>query len=404
MSSELQSPPTEGWRVRLADYLGLERNVVMASSAVFLLGLGEGLWKSFMPKYLESFGAGAAIIGLFGTVTDLLDALYQYPGGWLADHLGRRRAFRIFIGVAFVGYLVYLVSPDWRWLFAGLALAMVWNAMASPAIFAVIGDGLPQNRRAMGFTVQAILRRIPLLISPVVGGALIVALGVQTGIHIGLAITLMLAAAALASVRRMDPVSLPPLVMPMRGVWRAMDPVLRRLLHSDIIIRCCEGLTGIFVVLYATNVIGVSLAEYGLLIAIQMVTAILAILPAAWLADRIGRKPFVIVTFVCFALFPVAVVLSGGFSSLALAFVIAGLREAGEPARKAMIVDLSAEGMRARTVGLYYMVRSLAVTPAAAIGGMLWLLHPAVPFWLAAATGVAGTVVFIRTVHEREVG
>lgn len=404
MDREPDQAERPDWRLRLADYLGLEHNVVLASSAIFLIGLGEGLWKSFLPKYLESLGAGAVIIGLFGTVSDLLDALYQYPGGWLADHLGRRRAFRIFIGVAFAGYLVYLVSPGWEWMFLGLALVMAWQAMASPAIFAVIGDGLPRNRRAMGFTVQSILRRIPLIISPVIGGTLVLAVGMETGIHIGLAITLAMAALSLEAVRRMSPVTLPPLIVPMRGVWRSMDPVLRRLLQSDIIIRTCEGLAGVFVVLYATNVIGVSLAQYGLLVAIQMITAIVALLPAARLADTIGRKPFVVVTFVCFALFPVTVVLSQGFASLAFAFVMAGLREAGEPARKAMIVDFAAEGLRARTVGLYYMVRSLAITPAAAIGGLLWLLHPAVPFWVAGAVGVAGTVVFIRTVEERHVG
>jgi nitrate/nitrite transporter NarK len=26
---------------------------------------------------------------------DFFDAVYQYPGGWLSDHLGRRRAFLI---------------------------------------------------------------------------------------------------------------------------------------------------------------------------------------------------------------------------------------------------------------------------------------------------------------------
>jgi hypothetical protein len=34
-------------RIRLADYLSLERNVSIASAAVFLLGLGEELWKKF---------------------------------------------------------------------------------------------------------------------------------------------------------------------------------------------------------------------------------------------------------------------------------------------------------------------------------------------------------------------
>src|SRR5438477_13065116 len=92
-------------RGRMANYLGLERNVVIASAAVFLLGLGEELWKKFLPKYLEYLGAGPAIIGLFGTTEDFFDAVYQYPGGWLADRAGRRRAFLVFIVIASIGYL-----------------------------------------------------------------------------------------------------------------------------------------------------------------------------------------------------------------------------------------------------------------------------------------------------------
>ena len=99
------------------------------------------------------------------------------------------------------------------------------------------------------------------------------------------------------------------------------------------------------------------------MVAIQMATSILVYLPSASLADRIGRRPFVITTFMCFALFPVAVVAAHGFATLVLAFIIGGLREIGEPSRKAMIVDFADERYRARSVGLYYLVRSLSVTP-----------------------------------------
>lgn len=394
-------PALPGWRARLADFLGLEHNVVMASTALFVLGIGEGLWKRFLPKYLEALGAGPAIIGLFGTFTDLLDALYQYPGGWLADHYGRRRAFRWFIVLAAAGYFVFLVSPSWPWLFLGLAFTMAWTAMASPVIFAVIGDGLPKDRRVIGFTVQSVLKRIPLMIGPIVGGLLVVALGVQDGVRVGLAVTLLTAVVAFMAVRRMHKVGIPPQAVGMRGVWRGLHPGLKRLLASDIIIRACEGLAGVFIVLYATNEIGVSMAQFGLLVSLQVLTSILVYIPAAKIADRIGRKPFVIATFACFAAFPVAVVLSTGFGMLIGAFVIGGLREVGEPARKAMIVDFAAEGARARTVGLYYMVRSLSVTPAAAIGGLLWLFDPALPFWLAGIIGIAGTLVFAYGVEER---
>ena len=75
------------------DSLGLERNVLAVSAAIFLLGMGEELWKKFLPKYLEALGAGTLVIGLFGTTKDFLDAIYQYPGGWLADRAGRLAHF-----------------------------------------------------------------------------------------------------------------------------------------------------------------------------------------------------------------------------------------------------------------------------------------------------------------------
>src|SRR3982751_3625132 len=179
---------------RAADYLGLERNVAIASAAVFLLGLGEELWRKFLPKYLEALGAGTGIVGLFGTAEDFFDAVYQYPGGWLADRLGRRKAFLVFICVASLGYLIYLLAPSWPFLFAGLAFAMAWHSMASPAVFAVIGDALPKEKRAMGFTLHSMPKRVPMVVSPLIGGALIAGLGVMRGIRVGLAVTLVLAA------------------------------------------------------------------------------------------------------------------------------------------------------------------------------------------------------------------
>src|SRR6266436_687803 len=102
MNHALASNRSLSLREKVVDYLSLERNVAIASAAVFLLGFGEELWKKFLPKYLEALGASTPIIGLFGTAEDFFDAIYQYPGGWIADHLGRRRAFLIFIGLSAV--------------------------------------------------------------------------------------------------------------------------------------------------------------------------------------------------------------------------------------------------------------------------------------------------------------
>lgn len=388
-------------RARVADFLSLERNVLASSAAVLLLGTGEELWKKFLPKYMEALGAGALAVGLFGSVRDFLDAVYQYPGGWLADHLGRRRAFLTFIALASVGYLVYMLSPSWPYLFAGLAFSMAWHSMASPAVFALIADALPKERRAMGFTLQSMLKRAPIAVAPLLGGALIASQGIETGVRAGLAVTLALAAVAVFAV---SAINIPLAVgapSNMRGVWASFDRALKRLLVSDVIIRTCEGLAEVFVILYVTNVVGISVAQYALLVAVQMTTAVLVYIPAARAADRLGRKPFVIATFLCFALFPLAVVLSTGFAALVVAFVVGGLREVGEPSRKAMIVDMAAPHLRARTVGLYYLVRGLSITPAALAGGLLWKLAPQAPFLTAALVGLLGTLVFAATVEER---
>jgi MFS family permease len=386
---------------RLKESLSLERNVVLASGSVFLLGFGEELWKKFLPKYLEALGASIPVIGLFGTAEDFLDAIYQYPGGWIADRFGRRRAFFVFLGLACIGYLTYLLGPSWPSAFVGLAFAMAWQSMASPAIFAIIGDSLPPEKRAMGFSIQSILKRVPSVIAPILGGAIIAARGIVSGVHFGLIITLVIAAATSLLIRFINITHEKHYAANIFGVWNSFQSELKRLLVSDIFIRMCEGMADVLVIIYVTNVMHVSVLRFGMLLAIQYLTTLLIYLPAAKAADRVGRRPFIIATFCAFALYPLAVVGAHNFAGLVIAFIIGGLREMGEPARKAMIVDCAKPQLRARSVGLYYLVRSLAITPAAAIGGLLWKVTPKTPFVIAGAMGVIGTLVFIVTVREK---
>jgi hypothetical protein len=66
-----------------------------------------------------------------------------------------------------------------------------------------------------------------------------------------------------------------------------------------------------------------------------------------------------------------------------------------------MIVDFAAPHLRARTVGVYYLIRSLSISPAAAIGGLLWQVTPQTPFVAAGVVGIIGTLVFALTVARR---
>lgn len=384
-------------RLRMA--LGLQRNINVMLIALVILGLGEELWMRFMPKYLEALGASALAIGAFGTLKDLLDALYPYPGGWVTDRFGRKLALIVFAFIALLGYLLYWWAPSWEWVLVATVFAAAWASFTVPTIFAIIGDHLPANARSMGFGVQSILKRVPIVVAPVLGGYLIAAQGLVAGVHAGLAITVALTLAAMAFVYRSyreSPRPRTPDAHGFRGVWRGLDPALKRLLFADAFVRWAEDMPRVFVILYVINVLHFSAWDFGVLTALQMAVSIAVYIPIARLSDRMNRKPFVLLTFAFFALFPLILVQTDSFAGLLLVFAIAGLREIGEPARKALIVDLADPAHIGRAVGMYYLIRGGAVFPAALFGGWLWGIDPTLPFYVAFAMGVIGWLVYWR--------
>ena len=389
--------PPGSWRRRV----GLERRVAALASALFVYGFGEELWSRYVPAYLRAMGASALLIGVFGTARDLLDAAYSYPGGVLTDRLGTHRSLLLFGALSTAGFAIYLLWGSPAGVFVGLAFVMAWRSLGQPATFALIGEELDARRRIAGFTVQAVVKRIPIVVAPPLGGLLLERLGIRSGMKAGFAIAIFL---LLVMLLRLSGALRPRGETPARPADPAtrsvrLHPQLSRLLVADCLVRLCEGLPDVFLVLWAMEVVKVSPSQFGLLTSILTATAIVSYFPAAALAERAEKKTFVVLTYVFFSLFPLAVVFSRSFGALAAAFVVGGLREIGEPARKALIVDLSDPGARGRTVGLYYAIRGFSVAGAAAIGGALWTVRPALTFIVAAALGLFGTAwaaVFLR--------
>jgi MFS family permease len=184
------------------------------------------------------------------------------------------------------------------------------------------------------------------------------------------------------------------------GVVRAFSPGLRELLVSDILIRFCERIPYAFVILWAMNHGGVNAQQFGVLVAVEMATAMLCYIPVAHLADKYGRRPFVLATFVFFTLFPVSLLWAHNFVWLAVAFAVRGLKEFGEPARKALIIGEARPELRSRTYGAYYLIRDCVVTIGSFVGAWLWSLSPAANFVGAAVCGALGTLWFWWFVYQ----
>jgi len=386
---------------RFKDYFGLNRNVGVLAGSTFILALGEELWLAFLPKYLVGLGASAMVVGIFGSTKDLLDGVYQYPGGWVADRMGRKSALMTFTLIAMAGYALASLAPSWWLMFPALVLIMGWKSGAFPVSFAVIGDALPKGKRGIAFSVQSIMQRVPRVVGAPLGGLLILTFGITLGVRYALATTAILALGTLVLQRhgykeafdmtkREDGKNV-------GSVVSRLNPVLRRLLTVECLVRLGEAVAASFIILYVTDVLNVGIESYGLLYALQQAVAILMYIPAGKLADITGRRPLIAMTFFFFAVFPFAVFIAHSTLLLIGAFVIGGLKEFGEPARKSFIVDQADSAQRGRVVGTYYAIRNLAIVPGGLIGGLLWSVSVEALFFTALILGLTGMLIFLFT-------
>jgi len=389
---------------RLADFFGLKRNLVILLIAIFVIGAGEELWMRFVPKYLQAVGATVFVIGLYDALRTLLGAIYAYPGGVLVDIWGHRRAFIIFNLVSVVGYVLVLLVPHWAAVIAGMFLFLSWTCFSLPATFSLVGAALEANRYSMGVGVQSVIKRLPIMIAPFFGGMLIDRFGIINGVRIALLISIFLSAVTILLQRQLREEPKEKIEAIDRwNFWRSLrefNSPMRRLLLSDILIRFCERIPYAWVVILAMDYIGVSGRQVGILTAIEMLAAVVCIIPASYYADRYRREPFVIVTFIMFTLFPISLLMSRSFSALVIAFAIRGFKEFGDTSRKALIIGYSDSDRRGQMVGAYYLVRDLIVSSGAILGAYLWKLGPALNFLGAAALGVTGTIFYVKTIRR----
>ena len=393
--------------LRLFGFLGLHRSTVGVLAMVVLVGMGERMAERFLPIYILALGGGAMAIGLLQAMDNLLSALYSFPGGYLSDRFGTRKSLLIFNLLAMAGFALVILAPTWQAVLIGAVLFISWSAISLPATMSLMYRVLPLNKRTMGVSMHSLVRRIPMALGPLLGGFFIAVWGEQDGVRLAFASALALAAAALLLQQWMveddprarnndsDACGLRPEKNPLK-LLRLMNPAMKGLLVTDILVRFCEQIPYAFVVVWCMKTImeSVSAIQFGILTTIEMTTAVLVYIPAAYLSDRGAKKPFVLMTFVFFTLFPLVLLYSRSFEWLVLAFILRGLKEFGEPTRKALIMDLSPDHCKAGMFGLYYLIRDFFVSLAAFGGAFLWQISPQTNLITAFVFGIIGTVGF----------
>lgn len=384
-------------------FLGLRSGIVGLLGMVILVGMGEKMAERFLPLYMISLGSGIIAVGLLNGLDNFLSAIYSLSGGYLSDRLGTKKALLIFNIMAMIGFLIVVFIPTWQALIAGSFLFISWTAISLPATMSLITEVLPPNKQTMGVSMHALVRRIPMALGPVIGGIFIDLWGIKTGINRAFIAAFILALIALIIQQKLIKEEKQNFNKPIFNknnplkLFFSMSPALKKLLISDILIRFCEQIPYAFVIIWSMRTISMPVTgkQFGFLTAIEMITAIFIYIPIAYFADKNRKKPFIIISFINFTIFPLTLLFCRSFSTLIIAFIIRGLKELGEPTRKALIMELISEGKKASMFGLYYLIRDLVVSISAFGGAFLWQINPTVNLLTASMFGLMGTIWFI---------
>ena len=400
----------ESW----AGWLGINRATLAVLVVIGGLGFAEEVWRNFLAIYLKDSVTGvnpaarvleaAKYMGIFAFFVNLLEGFGYIIGGKVAHRLGARVALLVSGLPMILGFILLLAIQHHPLAIVFSALLITnWEPLSVPATFAVVGSEVPKNRRAIAFAVQSIQKRLPKVFGPLIGG---VAMAVGFWLNLSLAFGFVVLACLIQFflLKRMQPTN-DAVPVPFREVLKNIPPDLRRLLSAEIFLRWGDWFVRDFAVLYVVGVLAQSNQKAGMLLALTSVTALLTYIPVGKMVDRTPNpKPFIGLTFFLFALFPINLVIlprvlpSLGVSltaALSLVFILNGLREIGEPARKALIAGGFPPELRARAVGLYWGLRSFAFCPAPLLSYFLWKsFGPEATFLIGGALGMAGTAWF----------
>ena len=430
-------------------FFSFRRDVLVLSVAMFAFSLGFQMTGRYIPRYMKVLGATNFVVGLYGTVGNIISAAYPYPGGAISDRIGSRYALTLFGLISSLGFLFWLVAPTlgtvtvagitiepWFWIFVGLFLAQAWKSFGLGATFAIVKQSVPPSRLARGFASTEVFRRTAFLIGPLLAaGMLFVFADFQVGFQVILAIAMVFGIVATLTQHYLYEPEDTSIGKEFDGVreivtdLRDLPEELGPLLVADTLVRFANGMVYVFFIIVVTEFLAVSLdlgavtldpdVFFGVLLAIEMVIALVSMPVAAKLAERVGLKPVVGFGFFVYAIFPILLIsvpegvpFTAGLVILMFAF--SGLRFAGLPAHKALIVGPAEQKAGGRVSGSYYLVRNTIVIPSAAIGGAIYggfsvpgtglsyAGSPTLVFTIATVIGLVGVGYFVLYGKEFE--
>jgi len=391
--------------------------LVMMTSWI-LMNFAGAIPSTYYSLFVLELGGTPFIIGIMEFASFLALASVQFPGGYLADKHGRRWLIVTFTFGLALANLFYVLAPSWHFILLGVILQNIF-LIYQPALQAIIADSIPIERRGMGFSMIMFVNNTAAVFSPVVAGFLYIKYGIVSGMRIAyLAIVIFYLVAAIVRIRlaetlktNSEGISLssafreyPKAVKEGIGVWKILPRSMFFLFLTNAASSFIFAMCIPYQVVYATKVLKIEEFNWAILMMWYTGSMIFSALPSGKLADKIGRKKPLFVSWVLLALFPLLFLL-GGLYILFVAFLFFGASNSlFAAAYQALEADLVPRGLRGKEVGCSQFITYVLMSIGGLTGGFFYeFVSPMLPFMLAFIVTLPCAVLTLFFVHEPKV-
>jgi len=350
------------------------RSILLAGNAMTMIGVF--FFVPFLPLFLKTRGATPLLIGAVLAAGSLGRAAAQYPGGWLADRVGRRPVLVSSVLVYGLTFLFYLASVPAAVFIALRALHAFIGGLYQPAAAALLADLTPADERGAAYAQLRASDMVGILAGPVLGG-LVAGLNLAY-VFIGAAVLCLLGAAGLGLVPRAEPqasAEVAPLDLSL-GMIRALLPAA--LLGSAIyyVFGTYDSIWSLYITSRGATpfLVGLSFATYAF-------PVVLLGGAAAWLVDRLGARRAGTVAVATYGLLNAAYPFIANVPALiGIGAAEGALTAAGQPALQAEVSRVAPHGHQGRAQGLYQTALASAQVGGSVAGGALYGVLPAFGF------------------------
>jgi MFS family permease len=375
---------------------------------------------NFQKYVVETLQGSDMALGLIGFANFLAMAAVAFPGGYLADKYGRRWLITTMTFGMALSWLFFALAPSWHFILLGSIVSSLC-LIYQPALFAMVQDSLPPERRGMGSSIIQLIHGTFNTPGPIIAGFLLWQFGLEWSMRIiYVLMTALYVTAALWRLRLKETItngepirfryfisSYPKATRESINVWKKIPKSMFWLFVVQTLVTFGMSLTQVINQLYAIDVLGITLEQWWLVFIPLLLTMVVASIPIGKTVDVLGRK-IPLILGLCVLGTAELIFAYGDFLTIMISMVLFGIAQLLiMSSAMALATDLVDPVNRGKVVGFRNFVRYIMMGFGMLLGNFFFIQGkgmnlPQLPFYIALGLVVPALLIILFLVHEPE--